>query len=338
MDTVIYAGPKNILFQKNQNPTLTKGWAIIKTSYAGICGSDLSIFAGVHPRAEAPLVMGHEFSGTIEEGHPTLKKGTRVTVNPLLRCGECHPCRNGYSHVCENLKLVGIDCDGGMGEYVKVPIHSIVPLKDNISMKLGALIEPVAVAVHAIRQGNYISGDSVVIFGAGTIGLCVALTLRSYGAKKLIIVEPNKLRIEKAKELGFQTIDPLSDSITEKILEETGNVGVDYVFDCAGHPSVVEAITDVVKVRGNIIVVAMYKQPPILDMRQGMFKELIIKFVRVYTDKDFQIAIDLVGDHKEYEEIITHVLQPEEAEKGFELLTRQTDAVKVMYEFNRRQL
>ncbi|MFD1334463.1 zinc-binding dehydrogenase [Oceanobacillus iheyensis] len=338
METVTYAGPKNVLFQNSRKPTITKGWAIIKTSYAGICGSDLSIFAGVHPRAEAPLVMGHEFSGTIEEGHPTLKKGTRVTVNPLLRCGECYPCQNGYSHVCENLKLVGIDCDGGMGEYVKVPIHSIVPLKDNISMKLGALIEPVAVAVHAIRQGNYMPGDSVVIFGAGTIGLCVALTLRSYGAKNLIIVEPNKLRLEKAKQLGFQTLDPLSENVTEKIVEGTDNIGADYVFDCAGHPSVVEAITEVVRVRGNIVIVAMYKQPPTLDMRQGMFKELNIQFVRVYTDKDFQIAIDLVDNHKEYEDIITHVLQPEEAQKGFDLLTTHTDAVKVMYEFNRGEL
>lgn len=333
MKSVVYEGPKTVSFQDRDKPTFTKGWALIKTSHAGICGSDLSIYAGVHPRAEAPLVMGHEFSGTIEEGHPTLKKGTRVTVNPLLRCGECHPCKTGQSHVCENLKLVGIDCDGGFGEYVKAPINCIVPLPDNLPMSLGALIEPFAVAVHAVRQGEYLPGDNVVVFGAGTIGLCVALTLKSYGATNVTVVEPNERRLEKAKELGFKTLNPTTKELKEKILEATSGVGADFVFDCAGHPSVVESLTEIVKVRGNIIIVAMYKQPPKVDMREGMFKELSMKFVRVYTDKDFEIAIELLSNNPEFEKIITHYLRPEEAGKGFDLLTTQTDAVKVMYDF-----
>ncbi|GAB3063744.1 alcohol dehydrogenase catalytic domain-containing protein [Virgibacillus ainsalahensis] len=334
MKTVVYNGTKDVSFEESPKPNVTEGWALIKTSFAGICGSDLSIYAGVHPRAEAPLVMGHEFSGTIVEGHPTLKKGTPVTVNPLLRCGECYPCQIGQSHVCENLKLVGIDCDGGMGEYVKVPIHNIVPLPDELPMSLGALIEPVAVGVHSVRQGEYLAGDNVVVFGAGTIGLCVALTLRFYGAINVTVVEPNELRLEKAKELGFKTVNPTTEDLKEKVLEATNGVGADYVFDCAGHPTVVSSLTNIAKVRGNVVIVAMYKQPPEVDMREGMFKELSMKFVRVYTDKDFKLAVELLSNNHEFEKIITHLLKPEEAKRGFELLTTHTNAVKVMYEFN----
>lgn len=334
MKTVVYNGPKDVIFKNGIKPEITEGCVLIKTSYAGICGSDLSIFAGVHPRAKAPLVMGHEFSGTIEEGHPTLKKGTRVTVNPLLRCGECYPCQTNQSHVCENLKLIGIDCDGGFGEYVNVPVENVVPLPDELPMWLGALIEPVAVAVHSARQGEYLPGDNAIVFGAGTIGLCVALTLRVYGATNITIVEPNELRLEKAEELGFKTVNPLNKDVKEEVLKATEGIGADYVFDCAGHPSVVSTLTDIVKVRGNIVIVAMYKQSPAVDMRQGMFKELSMKFVRVYTDKDFDIATQLLLNNNEFEKIITHYLKPEEAEKGFALITTDTNAVKVMYDFN----
>lgn len=334
MKAVVYSGEKNVVFKDKSKPIISEGWALIKTAYAGICGSDLSIYAGVHPRATAPLTMGHEFSGVIMDGHPYLEKGTPVTVNPLLRCRECYPCKIGYNHVCEDLKLIGIDCDGGMGDYVLAPIDNIIPLPEEMSLKSGALIEPIAVAVHAIRQGSYVPGDNAVVFGAGAIGLSVALTLRYYGVRDVIIVEPNKLRVDKARELGFETVNPNKTNLHNFILEKTNGIGIDHVFDCAGHDSVVESLTKVTKVRGNIVIVAMYKQPANVDMRECMFKELSMRFVRVYTDKDFQIAIDIASKNQEFEKIITHILQPEEAEKGFHLLTTPTNAVKVMYEFN----
>lgn len=231
LKSIVYKGTEVVSFQEKDQPSISEGWALIETSHVGICGSDLNIFAGAHPRAEAPLILGHEFSGTLIEGHPTLNVGTRVTVNPLLTCGRCIPCTTGQSHVCENLKLIGIDCDGGMGEYVKVPINSIVELPEGMPMASGALIEPAAVAVHAARQGNYLPGDNVVIFGAGTIGLCVAFTLRSYGATNITIFEPNELRLKKAEELGFATANPNNNNIKEIVLGQTNGVGADFVFD-----------------------------------------------------------------------------------------------------------
>lgn len=334
MKAIIYEGANTISISEKEIPEIREGWALIKTSHVGICGTDLNIYAGAHPRATAPLIMGHEFSGYIVAGHPTLQEGTRVTVNPLLTCGTCTPCVTGQSHVCETLKLVGIDCDGAMAEFVLAPIDRILPLSANLSSKLAALMEPVAVAVHAARQGSYIPGDSVVVFGGGTIGLCVAMTLKSYGASNIMIVEPNQLRIKKIEELGFKTINPFTENVKDMIMKNTHGVGADFVIDCAGHPSVVPQLTETVKVRGKIIIVAAYKKPPEVNLLQGMFKELNISFVRVYTEKDFQLAQDLLEKEPVFEKIITHVLSVEEAQNGFDLLTSASDAIKVMYRFD----
>lgn len=334
MKAIVYQGPKAISVENRETPTLSEGYALIKVSHAGICGTDLNIYGGYHPRAKAPLVLGHEFSGLIAAGHPALPEGTPVTVNPLIMCGECIPCKTGQSHVCESLKLIGIDSDGGMAEYIKVPIKSIVPLPEGMPLSAGALVEPVAVAVHAARQGGYVPGDNVVIYGAGTIGLCVARTVRSFGAGHVCIVETNEARLKLAGELGFTTINPAKADVKETILSYTDQAGADFVFDCAGHPVVASQLTDVVKVRGNIIVVAAYKNPAEINLLQGMFKELSIRFVRVYTEKDFKIAAELLSEVQDFQKIITHLLSPEEAERGFELLTApHTEAVKVMYQF-----
>lgn len=334
MKTIVYEGPQTVAMKEKEMPELSEGWALIRSSHAGICGSDLNIYSGAHPRAQAPLVLGHEFSGTMVKGHPTIKEGTPVTVNPLLSCGNCFSCKSGQSHVCENLQLIGIDCDGGMAEFVKVPAENVVQLPEGLSLALGALVEPVAVAVHAVRQGKYIPGDNAVIFGAGTIGFCVGLVLKSYGASNVTIVETNELRIEKAKELGFSTVNPLQQDVKEEILKKTAGAGADFVFDCAGHPSVLPHVTDAAKVRGTIVMVAAYKKPAEVNLLQGMFKELSMNFIRVYTEKDFVLAAELLQTNSGFEKIITHVLPAEEAKQGFDLLTQKTDAVKVMYKFN----
>ncbi|WP_033542542.1 zinc-dependent alcohol dehydrogenase [Planococcus sp. CAU13] len=334
MRTIVYEGPQTVSLKDKEIPELTEGWALIKSSHAGICGSDLNIYSGAHPRAQASLVLGHEFSGTMVKGHPSIKEGTPVTVNPLLKCGNCAPCRDGQSHVCEKLKLIGIDCDGGMADFVTVPAENVVALPEGMPLASGALVEPVAVAVHAARQGNYTPGDNAVVFGAGTIGFCVGLVLKSYGASNVTIVETNELRLKKAEELGFSTINPLKEDVKAKVLENTGGVGADFVFDCAGHPSVLAHVMDAVKVRGTIVMVAAYKKPAELDLLKGMFKELSMNFIRVYTEKDFTLAVDLLAENKLFNEIITHVLPAEEVQQGFDLLTQKSDAVKVMYEFH----
>jgi (R,R)-butanediol dehydrogenase / meso-butanediol dehydrogenase / diacetyl reductase len=335
MKAIVYKAAKTIAVEEVSIPEVKEGWALIKISHVGICGGDLNIYAGTHPRATAPLIMGHEFSGHLVKGHPTLKEGTLVTVYPLLSCGHCEPCTTGNPHVCNTLRLLGIDIDGGMAEYVLAPVDTIVPIPEGVSEKLGAFIEPLAVAVHAIRDSEFLPGDNAVVYGCGPIGLVVGITLRYFGASNVTMVETNEFRAEKAREMGFEVLNPAKEDVAKIIYERTNNTGADWVFDCAGHPTVANAVFDVVKVRGNLVMVAAYKKPPELPMFKGMAKELAMNFVRVYTAKDYKIAAELIAKDENFEKIITHVLPIEEAQKGFDLLTTpNTDALKVMYKFD----
>ena len=334
MKAIRYLGAGKIAFEDAQEPVVTTGMAKIRVSHAGICGTDLNIYAGTHPRAKAGLVMGHEFSGVVENDVGEYKKGDRVTVYPLISCGRCTPCKNGNAHVCNTLGLYGIDADGGFAEYALIPSENLVRLPNNVSMKLGAFIEPIAVAVHTLRETGFRSGDNALVFGAGAIGLCVALTLRLFGASDIVVVETEESRLALAKELGFTTLNPIKDDVVSYVKKQTNGDGFDVVYDCAGVQAVADTLFEAVKVKGNVVIVASYKKPAQLPLFQGMAKELSVRFVRVYRKKDVEIATRLAQMEKRYEKIITHVLSAERAQDGFDLLfTKGTGAVKVMFNF-----
>ena len=338
MRAIKFLGANQIAKVEAKEPVVVTGEAKLKVAYAGICGSDINIYGGTHPRAKAGLIMGHEFSGTLCADAGEFKKGDRVAVYPLISCGKCTPCKNGNKHVCNTLGLYGIDKDGGFADYVAVPEDTLVKLPDTLSLKLGALIEPIAVAVHTIRETSFTPGDNAIIFGAGPIGLCVALTLKSYGASDIVLAETDEKRLALAKELGFTVINPATDDVLEYTKAKTNGDGFDTVFDCAGVQPVANLLFDVIKVKGQLIIVAAYKKPAELPLFKGHVKELTIRFVRVYRKHDVEIATTLAEKEPLFEKIITHVLSSEEAQKGFDLFhTKGSGAVKVMYKFGEEE-
>ena len=331
MQSIQYCGMKDVVVGEKVAPEVGPGEVLIKVAYAGVCGSDMIIYQGVHPRAKAPLVMGHEFSGTIVKGHSTLAAGTPVTVYPLLSCGHCDPCKNGYPHVCNTLKLIGIDCDGGMAEYVKVPADKVVEIPAGLNLKLGAFIEPVAVGVHAVRRSGYKPGDTAVVYGAGPIGLCVAACLSYFGASRVLVIEANPYRLEIARKLGFTPIDAAHDDILAQVKAHTGGLCADYAFDCAAHPSVQNTLMDVIKVRGTAVVVGSYKKPPEVDLLKVEFKELTLIGIRVYERRDFDIAARILASGTiDFEQILT-VSAPEQAPQVFQDLLKGTNAIKMLF-------
>ena len=327
MKALVYEGTNRVMFQEVPMIRPREGWTLIQVAYAGICGSDVTILKGKHPRAKAPLIMGHEFSGTIASDHPRYPRGTLVTAFPYLPCGICERCRNGQFHVCESLKLIGIDLDGGMAEYVQVPDEMICPVPEGIDPQTAAFIEPIGISVHAARKGGYRPGDSVLVFGAGGIGLSVAITLRSFGAEKLMMCEPNPLRRAMAEDLGFEVLDPESD-IIKQVYDRTDGMGDDYVYECAGVQPVAELLPDAVKINGRIVVVAGYKTPPVMNFQKGMFREFEIRFVRNCTRQDFTIATGLAGRRLGYEKLLNYTLPLSQGEKGF---APPPSACKVMF-------
>jgi (R,R)-butanediol dehydrogenase / meso-butanediol dehydrogenase / diacetyl reductase len=330
MKSIIYRGAQDVRFEEKSQPELGGDEVLIKVAYAGICGSDMNIYQGVHPRAKAPLVMGHEFSGTIVAGHPTLAVGTPVTVYPLLSCGHCEPCLNGYAHVCNTLKLIGIDCDGAMAEYVKVPVDKVMELPKTLSLKLGAFLEPLAVGVHAVRRSGYRPGDRAVVFGAGPIGLCVASCLKYFGAQ-VIVVEANPYRLGVAKKLGCTTIDAANEAIVDKVREYTKGINADFAFDCAAHPSVQTHLMDVLKVQGTAVVVGSYKKPPEVDLLKVEFKELSMIGIRVYERRDFEIASEMMQSGSIDFELMLSESSPEAAPEVFQGLLKGGNTIKMLF-------
>lgn len=335
MKAIVYEGPQKVTVKNVSMPTVKDGEVLVKVSCAGICGTDLNIYAGTHPRAKAPLIPGHEFSGVVASEGKIYKKGTRVAAYPLISCGHCEPCKTGNAHVCDHLGLLGIDCNGAMAEYVSVAEEKLVVLPDNMSDELGAFIEPVAVTVHALRENNFKPGDNALVFGCGTIGLATALTLRIFGADGILLAETDESRAKIATAMGFKVINPIGKNIQKISKDFTNGVGFDWVIDCAGAQAVADSLFDAVKVKGHILIIAGYKKPASLPLIMGMFKETCILFTRVYRYKDFAIATDIVQKEANYGKIITHKLPIENGPQGFNLLTTPgSGAVKVMFKIS----
>ena len=183
------------------------GQVQIRVSHCGICGTDLHVFHGrMDHRVKLPQIIGHEMSGTVEavgNGVVDWKAGDRVTVRPLDPCGSCPACKAGHSHICMNLKFIGIDSPGAMQELWTVPVHTLHRLPGNLSLAQAALIEPISVACHDVRMGEVKTGEYAVVLGGGPIGLLIGLVARAAGAR-VLVSEINPYRIQLAKSLGWK--------------------------------------------------------------------------------------------------------------------------------------
>jgi len=276
-------------------PVVPEGWALVKVAYNGICGTDLAILHGKHPRATAPLIMGHEISGWVERAGATgPAAGTLVVAEPLISCGECRSCKNGLTHVCRRLSLYGIDAPGGMAQYVALPPEVLHAVPDGVDPRTATLAEPLAVAVHAVDLSGMQAGDTVAVYGAGPIGILTALVARHAGAAAVVITEPSPWRRGVASGLGF-TVVAEGSTISATLAPLTDGEGADTTFDSAAHPSVAAELAATTRVRGRIVVVGVYKAPTALDLQAVCFKEQTIIGVRVYTSADVTHAIELIA-------------------------------------------
>ncbi len=251
-------------------PTQYPGWALVEMSYVGLCGTDLHICAGEHPRAKPGLVIGHEFVGRVVDAVGEIAAGTAVLVNPLLPCGKCRPCHDDRPNACEGLEFLGIDRDGGAADYAAVPSDHLVALPASLDLKLAAVVEPLAVAVHAVRRGAVAAGRQVHVVGAGPIGLFVACCARLQGGS-VTVSEPSSGRAAVAADLGFELIDgPAADR------------RADVVFDCTGHSSVSPTVLQWAATGGVVVTVGAYPGVVGVDLQELMFRELTMIGARAH--------------------------------------------------------
>jgi (R,R)-butanediol dehydrogenase / meso-butanediol dehydrogenase / diacetyl reductase len=298
-------------------PSPAPGEVPVEPAYVGLCGTDLHIAAGAHPRAAFPLVLGHEIVGVAAAGRWA---GQPVLVDPTISCGSCAACARGDDHVCERLRLVGIDRDGGLAGQVNVAEARLHPLPAGLSLVTAALAEPLAVAVHAAgRAGPYL-GSLVVILGGGPIGLLTALVARAAGARAVVIAEPAAARRAVAEELGFETAaDPRS---------LPG--GADIVFDAAGAPGTAAAATRLVRPRGTIVVEGVHGAPAAVDLQTVTFAELTMTGTRVYRPEDLRVALALLaGGTLDVTPLVSDVVDPDDVPGAFRRLERG-ESLKVL--------
>lgn len=292
MNAVIWAGKEQVSVNQVPVPEPSNDELLIRVGYNGICGTDLSIYKGTHPRAKTGLIPGHEIVG-VSASKDDPHCGETVVVEPLIECGQCGPCLSGFGYVCDHLGLYGIDQPGAMAEYVVVPKDRVLYVPNSVKLRDAALVEPLAVAVHAVRLSEIQGGENVAIFGAGPIGILTALTARAKGAASITIVEVNPWRATEAEKMGF-TVKSSADDMARYIRAINNDQLADIVFDAAGHPAVSPCLTDVVRVKGRIVIVGVYKAPAPVNLQAVCFKELEVVGVRVYSRSDFEEAINLL--------------------------------------------
>jgi (R,R)-butanediol dehydrogenase/meso-butanediol dehydrogenase/diacetyl reductase len=308
MKAAVYHGPNKVEIADVPEPEVRPGTVKLKVGFNGICGTDLhEYYAGPifvptapHPLTgqQLPLTIGHEFSGVITEvgsGVDGWTEGDRVAVEPIYKCGQCPSCRAGNYNVCAQIGFHGLMSDGGMAEYTVVPSEMLHRLPDNVSLELGALVEPMSVAYHAVTLGEAKGGDTAMVFGAGPIGIGLWFALRGNGVDDVFVVEPSATRRASIEALGASTLDPAAVDVPAFIADHTAGRGADAVFDAAGVTPAVETALSCVGARRPMVSVAIYEKPLSTPLLNLVMNESRIQGSLCYTGADFEAVIGLMA-------------------------------------------
>jgi 2-desacetyl-2-hydroxyethyl bacteriochlorophyllide A dehydrogenase len=334
MQAVFFEGNRTFRVGESVAVEPGAGQVQIRVSFCGICGTDLHLFHGAMAhRLTLPHVMGHEMSGTIASvgsGVTDWRAGDRVTVRPLDPCGQCPACVAGHSHICHNLKFIGIDTPGALQGVWTVPAHTLHRLPDSLGLREGAMVEPVAVACHDVRMSDLKQGEFAAVIGGGPIGILVALVAQARGAR-VLLAEVNQFRLQLARDLGIDAVNPMETDLPQLVSDRTGGAGADVVFEVSGSQAGADTMTKLPRTRGRIVVVAIYAEPPKVDLFRFFWRELKLSGARVYEAEDFELAIELAATGRlPLARLITDVLPLNRLEDAMHRMEGGGDCMKIL--------
>jgi len=332
INAAYYRGDKSFVVEAATVNAPGEGEVAIRIAYCGICGTDMHVYHGnMDARVGHNRILGHEMSGVVEavgDAVEGITVGQKVVVRPLDHCGKCPACLAGHHHICHNLKFLGLDTNGAMQEVWNVPAHTVHILPSDIRMDHAALIEPLAVACHDVNLSGLTKGETALVIGGGPIGVLVAMVAREAGGD-VVISEVNEHRIEIAKKLGFEVINPAEQDLPAEINNRTGSKGADVVFEVSGTQPGVDAMTACAATRARIVMVAIHAQKPNIDLFQFFWRELQLIGARVYTGEDYEKAITLIAAGAiDADTVITDVSPLADIQMAFELLDASPTALK----------
>ncbi len=298
----VMTAPRKIEFREIPVPQIGRNEVLIKIMKIGICGSDIHVYHGEHPFTSYPVTQGHEVSGEIVKiGDNVIdfEVGQKVTIEPQVVCGKCYPCRNGKYNLCEELKVMGFQTTGTASEYFAVDGAKVTPLPSSMTFEEGAMIEPLAVAVHASKQAGQIKGLKAAVIGAGPIGNLVAQTLKGLGADKVMITDVSDYRLDLAKKCGIDyCANTKSKDFGEAMTEAFGPDKADVIYDCAGNNITMGQAIKHARKGSVIVLVAVFAQMGSIDLAVLNDHELDLKSSMMYRHEDYVEAIKLASSKK----------------------------------------
>lgn len=332
--------PGGVGFQDWKIPDVGPEDVLIQVKAAGLCGTDLHVYDWLENivreyKPRLPLVMGHEFAGVIVEAGPqakNVKVGERVTVMPVLYCEDCYFCRDGKENICDNRPILGIGAQGAFAQYVSVRSNNVYRLDDQVSFELGAMSELTCVGLHAIDRARLTGGDAVAVVGAGPLGLMMTIMAKHFGATRLFTagLEADQGRLEIVRKIGAIPILVDREDPKERILDLTGGLGADVVFETAGTGAGVAQCLSIVRKGGRIGILGQGHESAEIQTATLSFREIELIGTRAYTPKDWKrVSAALLKVEEDLSRMITHRLPLSMAEEGIKLM-KSREGLKII--------
>jgi threonine dehydrogenase-like Zn-dependent dehydrogenase len=302
MKALVYYGPENLKVADMADPRPAPGEALLRVKSVGICGSDVHGYLGLTGRRLPPMVMGHEFAAEVAglgAGVTGFKVGDRVTAYPVAFCDNCAQCRRGNRHLCLNKRAFGVlDCNGAMAEYICVPANVLFKLADRVSYDIGSLMEPAAVACRGVNHAGDLAGKTVMVVGAGTIGLLITALVKTRNPAKIIVSDLADSRLEVARKMGADiTINGATENLVEKVRAETDG-GVDVSLEAVGVTPTVQQSTGCLRLGGTAVWVGNSAKFVNVNMQEVVTREIKVTGSFLYSFDEFASVVDLLNTGK----------------------------------------
>lgn len=337
MVAIAVEAPHRLVLRDEAGEQVGAGEVLVAVRRAGICGSDMHILHGSNPFARYPRVIGHEMAGMVEavgENVTSVIAGDRVVIDPVVSCGHCHPCRAGRPNVCANLEVFGVHRDGGFRDRLVVPERNAIKVSPVLSFDVAALAEPLSVAANVLSRTGCTADDTVLIYGAGTVGITVLQVAKMFGAR-CIVADPDAARLRRAATFGADvTLQSGLQDVPAAVAGELGGLGPSVVIDGAGVPALLGEACRVAAPAGRIGLLGFSSEPTPVVQQEIVRKELMIAGSRLNRRLMPQVLEWLEAGRLTPAAMITQTFRAEDARAAFDSIeTHPEQTVKVQLSF-----
>lgn len=332
-----FLGEKRFEVRELPDRPLEADEVMVRVAACGVCGTDTHIYHGDKGSAEVtpPVVLGHEFSGVVERVGKDVSKvkvGDHVTVDPNIYCGSCHYCRQGKKQLCTNLQAVGVNRDGGFAQFCYIPQGQCYKLREDMPLVVGAMAEPLACCLHGIDRAQIRLGDTVCVIGGGAIGLMMVQLARLSGASRVVLSEPVAARRDIGLQLGADwTIDPMTESVKQRLKELLGVDGADVVVECVGNVTATAQAFEAAKAGARVLLFSVPKVGATYNLvLDDVFRKELTILGSIINPDTHARAVDMLNSGKiKVEPLITHYFPIDQVEQAI-LMQESAESIKVI--------